>query len=103
MKTHNKQLNDYYDACNLIKIAFIEEYFCDEDITLNDVDAYWIADKPGEVCFINDYFWNMEDFVTALDFQIPKTVLFKWYDYSLEEHEKGKCPINLFTYSRMKV
>jgi hypothetical protein len=102
MKSYKKLLNTYYDACESIRIAFMEEYYCDKDIRLNEVDTYWIADRVGEVCFIGDQHWQFTDMVTALELKVPHKKLFDWYDYSLEQHAKHGSAMNLVTYLKTK-
>ena len=73
-----KELDNYEKACNELATAFIEKYFCDDDIKLKDIDFDWVGNKVGGVAFINDYYFSMDDIVNAIRFKAPKDRLFKY-------------------------
>lgn len=82
-------LREYYRACNEIAKAFVGYYF-----SKGDVDMWWVADIPGTVLVINDYFFGMEDILTALREKAPKKKLFDWID----QQEKKDTKINFNNY-----
>lgn len=85
MNNYKEQLDKYYSECNKIKELFILRYFCSKNYLIEDVETYWIGDQVGSVAVINDYFFNIEDMVLALDRTVSKKKLFAYYDQSIEE------------------
>ena len=81
-----QDLKFYYDACTKVIDMFAKQYFTDKDITLNDLDMWWVADSPGIVLQINGYFWDMETMVEALKERVSKKTLFEYYDWSVEDN-----------------
>jgi hypothetical protein len=86
MKNYKQDLNFYYDACNKVAGMFAKQYFCDKEMTLIDLDEFWVADSPGTVICINDYFWNMEDMVEALRVGVNRKTIFEYYDWMVDEN-----------------
>jgi len=96
-------LGEYRAACEEIARVFVDTYhntypgFTDE--------SRWIADDVGGVLEIGDYFWNMEDMVTALEMECKEKILFQWYDESLEHYLKAGQKegfINLENFIKLK-
>ena len=83
-------LEEYENSVNVLTKQFIEKYYCDEDIDIDDVDMYWIGDAVGEIVFINDNYWNFNNIVEALKMDYPKDKLFDWYEYSYDQAMEGK-------------
>lgn len=91
----------YDDSCDEIRISFIYCYYCDEEEKPEDATYYWVADRVGEVTSIGDDFWNMQDMVTALRLQIPRSIVHAWYSHSMDCAIENKTCANLENYYRM--
>lgn len=96
MKNYKQNLNFYYIVCNEVAKIFSDQYFCDKNITFDDIDEWWVADSPGTVLCINDYFWDMEDMVEALKVGVKKKTLFEYYDWSLDENGEENKSLHYF-------
>lgn len=97
-----KPLNQYYEACNALLLAFLKKYYTDKDNPIEDIDYCWIGDQVGGVVGINDEFWSMDDIVTAMEIRPTQKQLFDWYWYQIDEQMENKSPINLENYLKMK-
>ncbi len=89
-----KTINEYQSALRNLCEEFGNKYFeeSDWDIIGNINVWYW----PIEVA---DYFFSIDNIACAINNDIPKEVLLKWYDISLEEYEKDwKVKMNLYNY-----
>lgn len=81
-------VQQYFEACERIKEAFISKYYIYETLDRESIDDFWVGDDIGGVICINDYFHNLKDMVDALILDCPREKFFEWYDYSLENYEK---------------
>jgi hypothetical protein len=90
-------LKQYSQGCEAVRESFIEKYFVEDGINLEDVDYGWVLDEVGDVCMISDFFFSMSTMVIALRMDIPEDVLFAWYDYSLEDDGD----INLYHFAKL--
>ena len=89
-----KTINEYQSALRNLCEEFGNKYFeeSDWDIIGNINVWYW----PIEVA---DYFFSIDNIACAISNNIPKEVLLKWYDYTLEEYErKWITQMNLYSY-----
>ena len=55
-----------------------ETYFTD------DFDSYWVADEPGGVLEIGDFFLGFDDIRHIVDNQVPIDTWASWYWYCTE-------------------
>jgi hypothetical protein len=94
MKNKNPLLA-YYAACQDLADAFVTKYYTDTEITLEQVEAYWIADQIGGVYQVNDQCWRMQDIVEALENHATEKQLFDWYEESMEMYSTKGHSINL--------
>ena len=79
-----KEITNYYQACEAIKDKFIEVYFDGDDSY-----GYWVANRIGEIYYINDYFFDFSNMITALEFNATEKQLFYWHDFYMEIGEKN--------------
>ena len=90
-----KSVNLYNSAIMSLCNDFVEKYFNDAygwDI-VGDANMWW---WPVEVSY---YFFSIDNIVCALSNDMPKEVLLKWYDDSLEEYKEGwRVKMNLYNY-----
>lgn len=78
----------YSDACNNYLKAWCEKH----DLPMEDDP--WVAQEPGGIALIGDYFVDMQTILTDIDMDAPEEEWWNWYDYSLETSEVGlpdKC------------
>lgn len=73
----------YREACNNYLSAFADKHGFDM------VDCTWVADEPGGVAIIGDYYAHMADIVTDIDKDAPVNAWLAWYDYALECGDLG--------------
>lgn len=89
-----RSINEYNSAIFDLCKEFSNKYF---DGTYRDIignaNVWW---WPLEVA---DYYFSIDNIVCALNNNIPKEALLKWYDQSLEYYkEKWKVKMNLYNY-----
>lgn len=73
----------YRKACDDYLAAFAEKH----EFSMHDCS--WVADQPGGIASIGDYFVNMQEIITDIDTDTPADKWLEYYDYSLECHELG--------------
>jgi len=71
-------------ACDAYLRAFCEKHGYDIE------DARWVADRPGEIAEVCDYFVDMTTIIDDIDLDAPEEEFLKWYDYTLELGMMGK-------------
>lgn len=47
----------------------------------------WVSDDTGGVCMVGDYFVNFDDARYDIDNDLPETMYFDWYEYTLDVYE----------------
>lgn len=77
-----RTLDKWETFTNKLMEHFIKKYFEVDDTS--DVDFFWINEDIGSVCFINDYFFDMNDIKFCLKNNVEVSKLFDWYNYVLE-------------------
>lgn len=85
---------------------FINKYYTYEDWSKSEADCIdWEEDSLSYNWNIGDEYWSIDDMYTALYYDIPSKILFKWYDIRLEDwlkRAKGEktdwLPLNLKNY-----
>ena len=80
----------YNTACNNYLEAFAEKHGFDMS------DCGWIADDPGGVATIGDYFADMSTITADIDMNAHEEEWIRWYDYCLvcNELELPVCNFN---------
>jgi len=57
--------------------------------------SYWVADKVGGIaCFIEQYFFNIDDIRYDIDNKVKKGRIFEWQDFCIENSE-NECERNV--------
>lgn len=69
---------NYNDACNAYLKAFAEKHGLDMS------DCGWVAEEPGGIASIGDYFVDMPTIITDIDMEAPEEEFWKWYEYTAE-------------------
>lgn len=91
-----RRLSNYGFACEDLVKEFLNIYYNYGDGWVLD-EWWWVGNHAGTVVSCADeQFWNMPDIVTALKYNIPKDILFSWYD----EIASGK-ELDLLSYYRI--
>lgn len=78
--------------------VFIEKYFLVDDPELK-ISTYRVeeaSDMLSYNCYINDYYFSIDDMYTALWYGIDPDTLFDWYDIQADPSNEHK--INLKNY-----
>jgi hypothetical protein len=65
-----------------LMIYFAHKYFG------KDYEQFWVGDKIGDVCFINDCFFSIEDMCDFLKYRYSKKDMFDYYYFRLDAYEK---------------
>ena len=53
--------------------------------------SYWIANEIGGICcFIEQYFFNLNDIRYDIENGIKKGKIFEWQDYAIDKNSKGE-------------
>ena len=62
--------------------------------------SYWIGKEIGGIaCFIEEYFFNMNDIYYDMKTNQPIGLIFEWQDYMVE-NQVEECRINFESYSK---
>ena len=75
--------SDYRQACDAYLAAFVKKH----EFPMHDCS--WVADEPGGIASIGDYFVNMQEIITDIDTDARPDEWFAYYDYSMECHSLG--------------
>lgn len=75
--------SDYRQACDAYLAAFVKKH----EFSMHDCS--WVADQPGGIASIGDYFVNMQDIITDIDTDVHPDEWLAYYDYSMECHGLG--------------
>jgi len=66
---------------------FAKKYFCDED-GLFTGEIHFVEDSFSDELnynlYVNDCYFSLQDMFYALRYDIPKEVLFEWYDHQID-------------------
>ena len=101
----NKQ-KDYCMECLQVNNAItrlVDKYaktYYWEEFQIQRID--WEDDCLHYNLQINDDYWNIDEIYTALWFDIPKKILFKYYDERLDKALKHEVMPNLKNFYLMK-
>lgn len=85
-----KSINEYNSAVLYLCEEFTNKYFGKSDRNIIGNNNIWLW--PLDVA---DHYFSIDDIVCALNNNITKKVLLKWYDTCLED---WKVEINLYNY-----
>lgn len=72
-----KEIKDYEKACEAIGKKFVKKYF-----SKAYDDSYWIG--IGGVFYISDYWFNINEMITALKYKATFEQLTTYYEMGLE-------------------
>lgn len=70
---------NYQKACNDYLHAF-----CDKHDFPYEEDS-WIANQPGTIAMVGDFFVGMDTIVTDINEDAPEEEFFKWYDWLMDK------------------
>lgn len=90
-----KVLENYWDACRSVGEAFIEKYF------EKDAEYFCVSNDPSVGWYICGYHFSLRDMTQALKNNIPKKIVFSWYDHVLESVATGNTYANLENYYKL--
>jgi len=74
----------YKNACNFVRDEFVQKYF------KSGCTYYWIADDIGGILSINDYFFDMDTMVMALERNVKPKWLFEFCEWSVEDTKETR-------------
>jgi len=87
-----EKLKEQYD---LVSQEYIKHFCKKQEYEF----SYWVSDHIGGIaCFIEQYFFSLDDIVTDINFNLPKGLIFEWQDHNLEVKEGDQ--INYYSYSK---
>jgi hypothetical protein len=73
-KEINKEvIKQWEEATNHLMHFFAEKYFG------KDYEQFWVSDNIGDVCFINDCFFTVENMCDFLKYRYSNKDMFAWY------------------------
>jgi len=92
-KERIKQMKRCYKLiCNLYVKEFVKKH--------KYQFSYWVSGDIGIVaCFIEQYFFSMDEIRYDIDNNCKKGLIFEWQDYLLD-NQKEECRINYSSYSK---
>ena len=82
-KKTKKLIDNYEVACNDLAYAFAER------LGFNRYDCRWVADEPGGVFEMSDYYIGMQEITAGLRLNAKWDEFSEWYDYNLRAHHVG--------------
>jgi hypothetical protein len=92
-----KEIENYEKAVVELSEFFVNKYF-----GINN-EHYFVGDCVGDVMFINDYFFSLDDMVNFLRYKYSEKDVFDYYDYRLDIDTKGKeTAINIKNWKKLK-
>jgi len=86
-------IEQWEQATDNLRDAFIDKYFSGVV-----VDSYWVGDVVGEITFINDHFFSVEDMVNYLRYDYSAQEMFQRED----EREDDPHGMNIKTWKKLK-
>jgi hypothetical protein len=93
----NKELKQYYKACENLKDEFLKSISEGKYI----FDSYWIGEEIGGVLHFGDYFVNLNTIVEYFENKCTLKEFFGWYEMTLKYNDVGKNPLSLRTFKRL--
>ena len=66
-------IDKYNRVTNEITEVWIKDYF---ELSEDEVEWWWVADRVGEIFFINDYWFNFSDILDCYKHDISKEKMF---------------------------
>ncbi len=88
----NKTIKKYENACNKIVLEIFKAYFSEYETIEYGYDWFWVSDTVGDVLCIGDYYFSLDDMITALRYNCPEKQFFDWYDHCLSLAREDKKP-----------
>lgn len=83
---HEREIKDFELSVNILAEIFLNKQFGEEDepkITIDNKDAYWVADDVGGILFYGDWSFGFNDILTDLKEDAPKGEIQKYVDYAV--------------------
>ena len=92
------ELKYYEIACQDLKDMFVKRFF-----GKTDPEVWWVADKIGEVLFVNDFFFDMVDITQFIRYRYTRKEMFEYYDQRLEALMAGSdFNYNIYSWKKLK-
>jgi hypothetical protein len=82
-------LKNYENACKKVFLAFIEQYFSDYS---ESGEYFFVSDDPTGVLCISDYYFGLDDVITALRYHATYDDIFEWYNYKIDCAMQNRSP-----------
>ena len=79
-----KLLRLWEKATEKLLQEFIRVYYLDEDITMDDIEYWWVAEEIGGVVFINDEHWSLQNITDAFRYNPTREQLWRWHWDSID-------------------
>ncbi len=92
-------LQEYESAVHKITVIFAHKYF-GNDYHYNTGD--WVNLVVGGCVHINDYYFQFDEILQYLKYRYTKKQMFEYYDYDLDMRNKGKSPICIRDWKKLK-
>lgn len=89
-------IKDWEDATTEVANHFVRKYFG------KGAETYWVADCIGDVFYVNDRFFNVDEMVDFIKYSYTENQVFKYYNYNLKCHEDNEVPINIKNWIKLK-
>jgi hypothetical protein len=87
----------YEVACDKLARTFVHKYFG------KGAEQWWVGDIKGEVLYVNDRFFSMDDIANFIRYKYSAKMLFSYYDEKLERLECGKDWVySIYSYKKLK-
>lgn len=93
---NSKLWTRFENVCN----AYLKVFCKKHDFDYDDAKDSWVANFAGTIVNCADYYFSMEDIIVDIEMDAPEDELIKWYDYSLDRHEKGLFALNYESWLR---
>ena len=97
-------IKQYEEACEAVRIEFIEKYhlYDEDELTVDDIESFWIGDEIGGVCFVDDMYMNINHMVDALKYKPTKEQFNEWY-WNIYADPDAEINYNLKSYLQLKI
>lgn len=99
MEEYNRNCLMLNDSIEKLVSEFALKYYW-EDAHIIRID--WRMEELHYNFEINQYYWNIDEAYTALRYDIPEKILFKYYDERLDKAIKHETMPNLKNFYLMK-
>ena len=76
--------DEYRNMYKALANHYLRRFCTMYDFDYNDAD--WVADEPGGVAMVADYFVGFDELRFAVDYKVPWVMFSRWYDLTMEIH-----------------